>query len=294
MIAVGVSCDPHTRVEWRLGEEVQELDNSAMDQLQTPPLLIGRRLTKTYRAVTALRAVDFHLHRGDAVAVMGPSGAGKSTLLLTLAGIVRPDQGAVSFNGVDLRGLSDAGRARIRRDHFGFVFQDAQLVPELSARDNVALALLVRGVSSGPARQQADQMLERVGFRSSPTMRCYNLSGGEAQLVSIARALVGQPDVIFADEPTGALDQASGQQVMSLLVGQSRATGAALVIVTHDPRVANWCGEVITIEDGSVRSRHCNTHSSGATSPTSRSYPQETAGAPVERVVAAGAAGEDS
>lgn len=237
-----------------------------MEQLQPPPILIARRLTKTYRAITALQAVDFHLHGADTVAVMGPSGAGKSTLLLTLAGIVRPDHGAVSFNGCDLSRLTDAGRAQLRRDHFGFVFQDAQLVPELTARDNVALALLVRGMSCAVARERATDMLKQVGFLSSPSTRCYNLSGGEAQLVSIARALVGKPDVIFADEPTGALDQASSQKVMELLVKQAHSSAAALVVVTHDPNVAKWCRQIVTIEDGAVRSRHCADHPAPAPS----------------------------
>lgn len=255
--------------------------------MKPPPILTARRLTKTYRARTALQSVDFHLHQGDTVAVMGPSGAGKTTLLLTLAGIVRPDQGSVSFNGSDLTRLTDAGRAQLRRDHFGFVFQDAQLMPELTARDNVALALLVRGICPTVAREQATAMLEQVGFRSAAGTRCYDLSGGEAQLVSVARALVGQPDVIFADEPTGALDQASSQKVMELLVAQARSTGAALVVVTHDPNVAKWCGEVIHIEDGAVRSRDCAGHGTSVLAPSQVAATQGVPASPMSNAVPA-------
>ena len=247
--------------------------------MKPPPILTARRLTKTYRARTALQSVDFHLHQGDTVAVMGPSGAGKTTLLLTLAGIVRPDQGSVSFNGCDLTRLTDAGRAQLRRD--------AQLMPELTARDNVALALLVRGICPTVAREQATAMLEQVGFRSAAGTRCYDLSGGEAQLVSVARALVGQPDVIFADEPTGALDQASSQKVMELLVSQARSTGAALVVVTHDPNVAKWCGEVIHIEDGAVRSRDCAGHGTSVLAPSQVAATQGVPASPTSNAVPA-------
>ncbi|MDO5721321.1 MAG: ABC transporter ATP-binding protein [Actinomycetaceae bacterium] len=224
-----------------------------MDTLSAPALITARRVSKTFRAVTALKGVDFHLRAGESVAVMGPSGAGKTTLLLTLAGIVRPDQGSVSFNGVDLTSLSDAGRAELRRDHCGFVFQDSQLVSELSVLDNVALPLLVRGVRRAEAHSRAGEMLDLVGFKSDPTTRCYQLSGGESQLATVARALVGSPKVVFADEPTGALDQATSESVIRLLVERCAQLGAALMVVTHDPNVAQWCSKQVLLEDGVLR-----------------------------------------
>ena len=150
--------------------------------------------------------------------------------------------------------LSDAERSRLRRDRFGFVFQDGQLIGELPARENVALPLLLAGVTRGEALRRADEWLARLGLESMVARRPGELSGGQAQRVAIARALVHDPAVIFADEPTGALDQATGHEVMQVLTTTARSAGSTLVVVTHDVHVARWCGRLIEIRDALVHS----------------------------------------
>lgn len=169
-------------------------------------ILKATNLTKTYGSTHAMRGISLDVSRGEALAIMGPSGSGKSTLLHALAGIELPDSGTVSFNGLELTTMSDAERTILRRRDFGFVFQFSQLVPELTALDNVAVPLLLDGMAKSKAYYQAAEWLEKVGLYDHAQSLPGQLSGGEAQRVAIARALCPKPSVLFADEPTGALD----------------------------------------------------------------------------------------
>ncbi len=196
--------------------------------------------------------MDVAVRSGEALAVMGPSGNGKTTLLHVLAGILTPDQGEVWLGGERVDHLNDAARTVLRRRRLGFVFQDNQLLAELPADENVALPLMVDGVSRRDAVGRARMTLAQVGLTSEAARRPGELSGGQAQRVAIARALVGEPQVVFADEPTGALDAATGAQVIDLLVGAATHRGAAVVVVTHDNAVAARCHRVLRIVDGRV------------------------------------------
>lgn len=200
----------------------------------------------------ALNGVDFTLAEGESVAVMGPSGSGKSTLLHALAGIIRPTAGTVSFRGENLSTMPDAERTKLRRSSFGFVFQSGQLLPELPAVENIALPMMLGGVDYRRATDTAILWLERFGLRALAGQRPGEMSGGQMQRVAIVRALCVQPAVIFADEPTGALDQATGREVMSILMEASRANNAAVVVVTHDPNVAAFCDRTIEMRDGQL------------------------------------------
>src|ERR1700726_1807912 len=183
----------------------------------TTKIIEARNLEKSFGETPALRGASLGVRPGEIVAVMGPSGSGKSTLLHCLAGILVPEQGQVWFGGQRLDSLSDERRSALRRDRFGFVFQSGQLVPELTAEENVALPLLWSGTRRGPALAQARAWLGRLGPDGPERRRAGELSGGQAQRVALARGLVARPDIIFADEPTGSLDSVSGEHVMSLL-----------------------------------------------------------------------------
>lgn len=220
----------------------------------TAPLLATHDITKSYGDVHALAGITLNIAAGETVAIMGPSGSGKSTLLHCLSGVLTPDDGDVVFDGTTLSSLSDKQRSHLRLSSFGFVFQDNQLIPELSARENVALPLMLTGTSRGKALKAADEMLRRIGIGALSTRRPGDMSGGQAQRVAIARALVGNPKVVFADEPSGALDQATGHEVMQLLTAIVAAAGASLVLVTHDASVARWCSRLVEIRDGLVHS----------------------------------------
>ncbi|KAB8290340.1 ABC transporter ATP-binding protein [Bifidobacterium avesanii] len=198
----------------------------------------------------ALDHVDFALQPGETVAVMGPSGSGKSTLLHALAGIIRPTSGAVRFRGTDLTSMPDADRTKLRRTAFGFVFQSGQLLPELPAVENVALPMMLGGMDYRAATDQAVLWLERLGLRALASHRPGEMSGGQMQRIAIARALCVRPAVVFADEPTGALDQSTGREVMGILMDAARANGSAVVVVTHDPSVARFCGRTVLMRDG--------------------------------------------
>lgn len=198
----------------------------------------------------ALNQADFALGEGESVAVMGPSGSGKSTLLHALAGIIRPTAGSVTFRGADLTAMSDADRTKLRRGAFGFVFQSGQLLPELPAVENIALPMMLGGVGYRQATDAAILWLERLGLRALASHRPGEMSGGQMQRVAIARALCVQPAVVFADEPTGALDQTTGREVMGILMDACRANGAAVVVVTHDPNVAAFCDRTVYMQDG--------------------------------------------
>src|SRR6266571_6991692 len=197
-------------------------------------------VAKSFGQTPALRGASVTVSPGEILAVMGPSGSGKSTLLHCLAGIFVPDRGEVWFDGQRLDTLGEAGRTRLRRTAFGFVFQFGQLVPELTAADNVALPLLLNRVRRAAAYQQAMSWLARLGLEGKDARRTGELSGGEAQRVAVARALAIRPKVLFADEPTGSLDSLTGEKVMDMLTGLAREEGTTVVLVTHDARVAAY------------------------------------------------------
>ncbi len=215
-------------------------------------MLSGKALTKSFGPTPALRGADIEVAQGEIVAVMGPSGSGKSTLLHCLAGIVGLDSGQVWFDGQRIDDLPEPGRSRLRRDRFGFVFQFGQLVPELPALENVMLPLLLAGQRMRAARRAATDLLDRLELDGMQRRRPGELSGGQAQRVAVARALVGRPSVIFADEPTGSLDTLAGEMVMDLLVDRAREQGATVVLVTHDARVASFADRQVVVRDGVI------------------------------------------
>jgi len=215
-------------------------------------LLATHDITKNFGAVRALAGVSISIASGESVAIMGPSGSGKSTLLHCLSGVLVPENGQVLFAGRDLTRMSDTQRSHARLSQFGFVFQDGQLIPELPARENVALPLLLTGTRRRTAVAKADEILAKIGIPELAGRRPSDMSGGQAQRVAIARALVANPQVVFADEPSGALDQATGHEVMQLLTATVAQAGASLVMVTHDPAVARWCSRLVEIRDGLV------------------------------------------
>jgi putative ABC transport system ATP-binding protein len=216
------------------------------------PVLEARDLTLAFGETRALRGASLSVGSGELLAIMGPSGSGKSTLLHCLAGILAPDDGEVHFSGGRVDTLSDAERSELRRRRFGFVFQFGQLVPELTAEENVALPLLLNGVRRGDALRQARGWIERVGLDGLEQRRSGELSGGQAQRIALARGLVAEPDVVFADEPTGSLDSLAGEQVMDLLVGAARDHGTTVVLVTHEPRIAAYADREVIVRDGRV------------------------------------------
>ncbi len=222
------------------------------DDTYSAALLATHDITKSFGTVTALAGVSLTIASGESVAIMGPSGSGKSTLLHCLSGVLTPDNGPVLFAGKDLTRMSDAQRSHLRLQNFGFVFQDGQLIPELPARENVALPLLLTGTRRRAALTKADEVLAKIGIPDLAGRRPSEMSGGQAQRVAIARALVANPRVVFADEPSGALDQATGHEVMQLLTATVARVGASLVMVTHDSAGALWCSRLVEIRDGLV------------------------------------------
>jgi len=216
------------------------------------PLLAARAVHRSFGATTALRGASIEIGAGEHVAITGPSGSGKSTLLHCLAGVLVPDSGLVTLDGRRLDELSLDERTRLRRVQFGLVLQFGQLVPDLTAAENVALPLLLERRGRASARAAADQWLERLGVGDLADQRPTQLSGGQQQRVAIARALVTSPRVVFADEPTGALDTVAGERALEVLVSATRETGAALVIVTHDNRVAAVADREVVLRDGST------------------------------------------
>jgi putative ABC transport system ATP-binding protein len=212
----------------------------------------ARGIHKSFGQTPALRGANVTVRQGEIFAIMGPSGSGKSTLLHCLAGIFTPDQGDALFDGQVVNAMSEADRTKLRRTAFGFVFQFGQLVPELTAADNVALPLLLNRTKRKVAYKTAGTWLDKLGVGDKGGRRTGELSGGEAQRVAVARALALAPKVIFADEPTGSLDSLTGEKVMDLLTDLARQQGATVVIVTHDARVAAYADRVATVRDGIV------------------------------------------
>ncbi|MCT1547332.1 ABC transporter ATP-binding protein [Corynebacterium amycolatum] len=211
-----------------------------------------RDITKSYNSAPVLTGISLTIEPGETVAVMGPSGSGKSTLLHCMSGVLLPDDGDVIFGDTKISSLSDADRSALRLHDFGFVFQDGQLLPELTARENVALPMILQGKKRSKSLALADDVLSRLGLEDLTRRRPGQMSGGQAQRVAIARAMAGEPGVIFADEPTGALDQSTGHEVMQQLTALVEQTGTTLVMVTHDVKVADWCRRRVEIRDGLI------------------------------------------
>jgi putative ABC transport system ATP-binding protein len=217
-------------------------------------LVEARGVELSFGSTPALRGADLEVAPGEILAIMGPSGSGKSTLLHCLAGILVPDGGEVLFEGRRVDLMREPERSELRRDRFGFVFQFGQLVPELTAEENVAMPLLLGGRRRGPALAEARTWFARLGLDGLERRRSGELSGGQAQRVALARAMVARPAVLFADEPTGSLDSLTGEQVIELLVGTVRENGTTAVVVTHEARVAACADREVMVRDGRVTS----------------------------------------
>ena len=216
-------------------------------------LLRAESLSKSFGKTQALDGAGISIRAGEVVAVMGPSGSGKSTLLHCIAGILPPDSGTVHYRDQDLTAMTDSTRSELRRTEFGFVFQFGQLVPELTCLENVALPLRLSGMKRKDAERAATDWLARLEVEDVAGQRPGETSGGQGQRVAVARALVTAPKVIFADEPTGALDSLNGERVMHLLTTAARETGAAVVLVTHEARVAAYSDREVVVRDGRSR-----------------------------------------
>jgi putative ABC transport system ATP-binding protein len=222
------------------------------------PLLVAEGVRKVYRTgeveVTALRDLDLRVAAGELVAVMGPSGSGKTTLLNCLSGLDDIDAGRVLIGGRDLFAMSDADRTEHRARSMGFVFQSFNLIPVFSAVENIELPLLLVGTDRREARRRAMAMLARVGLTGRDRHRPNELSGGEQQRVTIARALVARPAIVWADEPTGNLDTAMAAQVMELLLQLNAEEGQTIVLVTHDPSIGAAAQRLVRMRDGTLDS----------------------------------------
>jgi putative ABC transport system ATP-binding protein len=214
------------------------------------PLLVGSDLHKSFGPTPALRGASVTVGEAEIVAVMGPSGSGKSTLLHCLAGIRTPNAGQVHFDDRRIDELPDRERVELRRTAFGFIFQFGQLLPALPAVENIALPLLLAGRRRRPALAAAHEWLPRLGLDGLGGRLPGQLSGGESQRVALARALIHEPRIVFADEPTGALDSVAADQVMELLVDAARERGTSIMLVTHEARVAAYADRTVLVRDG--------------------------------------------
>jgi ABC-type lipoprotein export system ATPase subunit len=231
----------------------EEMSGSAGDAM-----VEARNLEKTYATggvtVRALRGVDLSIPRGEIVAIMGPSGCGKTTLLNCLSGLDEFDSGEVLVGGESISGMSDRRRTRFRAEKMGFIFQTYNLIPVLSGVENVELPLLVAGVRPKEARGRALSALEMVGLADQVNKRPNEMSGGQQQRVTVARSLVNEPAIVWADEPTGALDSDTSSEIMDLLVDLNREKGQAFVLVTHDMSVARRARRLVRMRDGKIES----------------------------------------
>lgn len=221
------------------------------------PVLHAQSLTKTFGPTTALSGVDLIVGRGESVAIMGASGSGKTTLLHVLAGIIAPDAGSVTYSpatgaAIDVTSKNERERSRLRRESFGFVFQQGLLIPELTAIENIALALMINGQSRRTALEHAAGWMASLGLAGMEERRIGELSGGQAQRVAIARAQVTGAELVFADEPTGALDSQTSNDVMDALLWSTTGQGRTLLVVTHDTEVAARCSRTVQVRDGRV------------------------------------------
>jgi putative ABC transport system ATP-binding protein len=206
----------------------------------------------TERAVSALKNISLHVGRAERVAVMGPSGSGKSTLLNLICGLDQPTTGSVKVDGVELSGLTDDARTRLRREKIGMIFQTFNLLSTLSALENVALPLRLQGLSKKDAESRATDMLGRVSLKTRVTHRPDEMSGGERQRVAIARALIFRPPLLLGDEPTGNLDSTTGDEILTLLDELQVEYQSTLLMVTHNAEAASYCNRIVTLHDGQI------------------------------------------
>ncbi len=219
-----------------------------------------RGVRQSFGQTQALRGVDLDVGRGEVLAIMGPSGSGKSTLLHVMAGVFPPDEGVVDYEGTNIADLNEVERSRLRLRSFGFVFQFGQLLPDLSAVDNVTIPLLLSGWSRKKALARARDALAELGLADHGEKRPGELSGGQAQRVAVARALISEPAVLFADEPTGSLDTLAAEKTMDSLLELVRSRRRTMVIVTHDPRIASYADREVIVRDGVVSFRGGDGH----------------------------------
>ena len=215
-------------------------------------IISAKNIKKSYGQTEVLHGVSLDVKQGEVLAIMGPSGSGKSTLLHSLAAIIPVDSGEIVFGGHNIGKFSDNKRSILRRTAFGFVFQFSQLVPELSVIDNVALPLLLNGVSRNKAYAEAKRWLEAVGLSDKHDSTPGEISGGQAQRVAIARAMVAQPKILFADEPTGSLDSLNSEHVMELFIKTAKDNGTTVIMVTHEPSIAAYADREIVVRDGQI------------------------------------------
>ena len=216
------------------------------------PIISAKNIKKSFGQTHALRGVSLDVEAGEVLAIMGPSGSGKSTLLHSLAAITKVDSGEVDFDGQRIDKLSDDKRSILRRTSFGFVFQFGQLVPELTALDNVALPLLLNNVKRKEAYQKAKSWLNKVDMGNKSDSMMGELSGGQMQRVAIARAMVAEPKILFADEPTGSLDSLNSERVMELFIKTAKEHGTTVIMVTHEPTIAAYADREIIVRDGQI------------------------------------------
>lgn len=227
------------------------------------PVIESHALLKSFGSTHALAGIELAVQRGESVAIMGASGSGKTTLLHVMAGITAPDAGSVTFHPavgapVEVTALGESARSRLRRERFGFVFQQGLLIPELTAVENVALASMINGIKRKDAVQHAAAWLASLGLAGMEDRRIGELSGGQAQRVAIARAQATGAELVFADEPTGALDSQTSSEVMDALLWSTSGQGRTLIVVTHDPEVAARCSRTIAVRDGRIVSSAVN------------------------------------
>jgi len=231
------------------------------------PILIVKNAEKVYEGgqggVAALKGVSFEAEAGDFIALMGPSGCGKSTLLHLVGGMDRPTRGRVTLDGVELSSLGEEETARLRRRHIGFVFQFFNLLPTLTVTENIALPLMLDGASDSLIRERIGELLERVGLTKRASHFPAELSGGEMQRTAVARAIVSQPKLLLADEPTGNLDSENGQQVMQLLARLNRDLKVTIILATHSPEAAAYATRLIRMRDGQIQSESKVSRESG-------------------------------
>ena len=224
--------------------------------IQQSPIINSCHLSKSYHdgnmSVEVLKGIDFTINKGDRIAIIGPSGSGKSTLLHLLGGLDKPTAGQVFQQGTDWQTLSEKQRCKLRNKQLGFIYQFHYLLPEFTAMENVAMPLLLAGLSVAIAQQRATDILEHVGLAARIQHKPSQLSGGERQRVAIARALVHEPQCVFADEPTGNLDHATAVKVFELMLDLNKKFNTALVIVTHDQQLAGRMDKVMSLQEGSL------------------------------------------